>query len=667
MMPRTIPYKGYCWSFGTTSFRMKDFNRRIEEQLKLLVKFWAEEEQNNAVWAGNEELQSRYYDFLRAHEFIKGAAPNKPKDAREKTSGLVDLGLIDAQRQLTPVGEKLFAMSCANDYASDNPFQIPKDSFLYLKQMLKTSCTVGEAPVRPFIVLLYALVELEYLTKEEYTYLLPLCIDAQSTDEVIDGIRELRAGEMTVDDIIMRRLLAMDNYKEALELFLAVDVTEELCCTIGMNRKSRAYDRPYFSLYQELRRVFLERDDTALTALYKATKKIKIGGLWRSYLFSAPTERVFQKNPRAYCNRTAFDAVRVEDDLRRVFFGLMHLFKAKATLADYLDLNRRYIKNTDIVLFEDDELRFDLIPKYFFAEVMEELCPLAYTASDLLAADCALEDIAPCLHPDEQILLHGVNAAFGTKISDLADARELLQRKRHERLQKLIQTRFPNEMLLHLLSCFEDRNDGNDGEIRKCVTDNADVPTIFEYILGILWYRVSEFEGKPLDYMNLSLDADLLPKTHAAGGEADIVYRYAACSDYPSHALLLEATLSSGTNQRRMEMEPVSRHLGQYLLKHEELTSYCIFVTNELNINVLSDFRGRKSILYYDVQNVARYVSGMKIIPIRTAELRAILQKGMTYRQLYPLFEASFQSELLPHEWYEQMIEEPLRNESRSV
>ena len=114
-------------------------------------------------------------------------------------------------------------------------------------------------------------------------------------------------------------------------------------------------------------------------------------------------------------------------------------------------------------------------------------------------------------------------------------------------------------------------------------------------------------------------------------------------------------------------MEPVSRHLGQYLLKHEELTSYCIFVTNELNINVLSDFRGRKSMLYYDVQNVARYVSGMKIIPIRTAELRAILQKGMTYRQLYPLFEASFQSALLPHEWYEQMIEEPLRNESRSV
>ena len=30
-------YKSYCWSLGTTSFRMVEFNRKIEEQLKLLV------------------------------------------------------------------------------------------------------------------------------------------------------------------------------------------------------------------------------------------------------------------------------------------------------------------------------------------------------------------------------------------------------------------------------------------------------------------------------------------------------------------------------------------------------------------------------------------------------------------------------------------------------
>ena len=41
-MPNAIPYKSYCWSLGTTSFRTKNFNKTIEEQLALLDGFWQE-------------------------------------------------------------------------------------------------------------------------------------------------------------------------------------------------------------------------------------------------------------------------------------------------------------------------------------------------------------------------------------------------------------------------------------------------------------------------------------------------------------------------------------------------------------------------------------------------------------------------------------------------
>lgn len=34
-----IPYKQYCWSLGTTSFRTKNFNKTIEQQLMLLYDF----------------------------------------------------------------------------------------------------------------------------------------------------------------------------------------------------------------------------------------------------------------------------------------------------------------------------------------------------------------------------------------------------------------------------------------------------------------------------------------------------------------------------------------------------------------------------------------------------------------------------------------------------
>ena len=98
-MPNIIPYKSFCWSLGTTSFRTRNFNKTIEEQLVLLDEFWSLEENKNEEWTGNKTLQARYYDFMQSKGFLEGEAENKPKDAREKTSGLVDIGLIDAWQE----------------------------------------------------------------------------------------------------------------------------------------------------------------------------------------------------------------------------------------------------------------------------------------------------------------------------------------------------------------------------------------------------------------------------------------------------------------------------------------------------------------------------------------------------------------------------------------
>lgn len=51
--------------------------------------------------------------------------------------------------------------------------------------------------------------------------------------------------------------------------------------------------------------------------------------------------------------------------------------------------------------------------------------------------------------------------------------------------------------------------------------------------------------------MNLSLEADLLPKTHAGGGEADIVWKYEMTYEYPKHTLLIEATLADGQKSKK--------------------------------------------------------------------------------------------------------------------
>jgi len=154
--------------------------------------------------------------------------------------------------------------------------------------------------------------------------------------------------------------------------------------------------------------------------------------------------------------------------------------------------------------------------------------------------------------------------------------------------------------------------------------------------------------------MNLSLEADLLPKTHAGGGEADIVWKYQQTSSYPKHDLLIEATLSDSTNQRRMEMEPVSRHLGDYILSHKKYETYCVFLTNFLHINVISDFRNRKTITYYNSDGTD-WIDGMMIIPMEADVLISLLKSGKKYPDLYREFHSAYESSLHPKQWYENL------------
>ena len=462
----------------------------------------------------------------------------------------MDIGLIDDNRRLTNVGKALLAISESNDFGSDNHFEIPKDSFIYLKQLLKTSCVVDGNTVRPIIVLLYLLSKLGELSADEFTYLLPLCTSKETTDEIITCIDDIKNGQETVDDVIVSRLLSMDNYKEALSLLLSLEkVDENLICEIGINRKSRNYDKPYFPLYQALHKVYMEKDRSAFVEVFDAAKKIRISNYWIKYIFDTNSRVALVRNAEAHIKSTDFDDITTENEFRTVFFKLMQLFKAKATLRDYFDLNRRYFRTTDIVLFDDGVVKLDVVPKHFFKSVIDSLYEQAYISSDLLYENCALEEIADCLVINDDVVIKCINAELGIGTTTIDTAREALERIRYKRFKTLIDKKFSDDNLLELLTCFENRNDD---EIRRMVTDNADVPTMFEYVLGILWYKISDYQGKVLDYMKLSLDADLLPKTHAAGGEADIVYEYRQTADYPEHALLLEATLADSSNQRRM-------------------------------------------------------------------------------------------------------------------
>jgi len=648
-MPQ-FPYRSFCWSLGTTSFRTKSFNKTIEEQLKLLREFWSIPSNSSLSWSGNAELQTKYYDFMKKNNFVDGDANNKPKDAREKTSGLVDLGIIDDSRRITPAGLALLKICDEGDFKGDNAFQIDRDSYVYLKQMLKVSNAIGSDHVRPFIVLLYVLNRVNELSTEQFKYLMPLCINSNITEEIIS---KLLTGSIDINETILNALMEKDNYKSALDYFLTNPVSESVLMDIGMNRKSRTYDKPYFELYKSLYNVYVLGNKAKAYDVYLATQKVKIGIWWRDYIFNTIASSRIKNHPASCLKTNAFDSTKDDYSFKKKFFEVMHLFKAKATLSDYYDLNRRYVKTTDCILFVDGKVKLDIAPHAIFKNVINSLYKDAYTRSDILTDDVELEKINSSFAVDEATIVKQISEELGISATTIQEVKEKIEDERYERLDHLIDTKFTDNNLLYLLDCFKSRNDD---EIQKMVTDNADIPTIFEYVLGLTWYKISERKGKVLDYLKLSLDSDLLPKEHAQGGEADIVYEYEATTDYPAHTMLLEATLADSTNQRRMEMEPVSRHLGQHLLKTGNMNSYCVFATNFLHINVISDFRSRKNTPYYDSQDYSKYVDGMMIIPLETSELKTIITKKITYKQLYIVFEEAYKSTIAPHEWYKSKI-----------
>ena len=66
-MLENIKFQSYCWSLGTTSFRVKDLNFKIERQLQILKELWDENPEIN--WNGNDVIQEEYYMFAQCRCF----------------------------------------------------------------------------------------------------------------------------------------------------------------------------------------------------------------------------------------------------------------------------------------------------------------------------------------------------------------------------------------------------------------------------------------------------------------------------------------------------------------------------------------------------------------------------------------------------------------------
>lgn len=653
-----MAFKSYSWSIGTTSFRTSQLNYKVERQLQLLKEFW--NNNPNAEW--NNDTQEKYYNYLKENNFLDGEARIPDKDAREKTSGLADIGVLTRNRKLTEVGNNIEKL-LYRPMNKDNIFMISEDSYKYLLQFLKLQINNDGIKIKPFIALIYLIEKLGYLSYDEFTYLLPLCKNKYDVIKMVQTIKNTVRVGFPVDDIITEKIFDMNNYVQALYDFSKeYPVTEETFERIGLNRKSKAYDRPYNAIYHTLvDLVFhLKHDNFAdrlpkYQELFEECKKISGNArmLWQNYLFMGVRINKIDEEFDKKFKELDISLPKNILDFKKEFFIKLHLFKWKVNLKDYFDLNKRYFSLTDIIRFEDDKIELDMLPKYYFKDIIDNLLNEELLDNEIYLkqfySDISIENISSLYNINIVDIVNNINNDLGTKLT-IENINTYIKDEKLKNFNELIDNKFKREDLIRILELIKNRNDE---ELNLYITDNADIPTIFEYVLGIAWYRISDKKGNILDYMNLSLDADFLPKTHAGGGMADIVYKYENDS-YPEHDLLIEATLSESTGQRVMEMEPVSRHLGENIKITNNLNDYALFVAPNLEERIILDFRNMKTRFYPKGND--EFIEGLKIIPIDIDILIKMLQNNMNYKEIYNWFDTAFKSSIPDPIWYREEI-----------
>ena len=667
-MLEDIKFKSYCWSLGTTSFRVKDLNFKIERQLQILEELW--NENPNVRWNGNNSIQEEYYNKMLQKNFITGEANDKPKDARQKTSGLVQIGVIDNNRHITEIGRKIIDIVEEENFKSNNIFNINKDSYLYLKQLLKLQITDNGINVKPFVVLLYFLTELGYLSKDEFTYILPLCTDREYTDIMLENIKMYRNAEKTIEDVIQNKMESMSNYQAAIDFIKenGINSIEEFYL-IDMGRKGTKYVKPMYKFYNELYEISQRNfDEEALDTIIKfvkgqTKKNAKVAKYWKDYL-KYSSKMLIEEYIEDIKEIPLFN-FRDKTEYTIEFFKVMHTAKWKATLEDYADLNKRYISLSDIVIFEDDKIELDVFPKYFFLNISKEIVNTEILDKDkynnFISTDIELNKIYECLNVNVDEIIYQIQADYPDRVVNKDSIKTFIEDEKLRRFNELIDNKFNENQLVQLFTYIEN-NDRS--AINEYVDWNSDVPTIFEYILGITWYRFSNRSGNILEYMKLSLDANLLPKTHAAGGTADIVYEYNKTNDYPEHKVLLEATLTESTSQRKNEMEPVSRHLMREIQENDNDDTYAVFVANILQEEVLSDFRSRKN---YQFRGKDSVKNGLKIISLSIQDIIKLINKHIQYSKLYKIFDDAYKdTEINDLEWYEKLVKNEINNLKRA-
>lgn len=238
--------------------------------------------------------------------------------------------------------------------------------------------------------------------------------------------------------------------------------------------------------------------------------------------------------------------------------------------------------------------------------------------------------ITTILNLDKSKILQEIKRLLG--VTDSSQIKNIIATQKENKFRQFIYTEFPPEKILQLLPLFSTRDDK---KIKAEVSELATVPTIYEYVVAIAWFYIPKEDFFITESLNLTLDGNMRPLSHATGGMGDIVI------NYKNLTLMLEVTLMNSQAQKRGEWEPVLRHATNLTVDEYPKNVITLFIADELDDNTVNIWRAVASVKL-KASNKNEFADLVKIFPLENKELIDMLQNNSTEEKLLKAIDESY-------------------------
>lgn len=638
------------FNMGDTSIRVKQL---VEVNKVILHRLYAFM-QADTLWEKNPQNQEFFYqefikeivrietedgielfqDFKRAKNYTPPNPARKGLRGRTLTNSLVKNGFVDSKRTISPVAINYLNQNIKKADKLEAILGLSEDNLIYLRQYLKLR-VYDSSTDNYFYNFRFAL---KFLTKyknvpqNDFLKILESVKPTQSTTEInniIDCYREVSENNMLFDEyyksLFSSTLRSEETLEEVRRMFTASDFSDENFVKYFNNRDSRETSLLYKDFVLEVIKLKETRDIEAFNKVKELSRDNRIKKAFAGG--KLPFEFGRNESIQEFLDTNKENPL-LDSDHYQIYLEFI-FSKHNDLIREYSDMCRRAFKVTGLISFENGIV--NLSTPWLITPMLNILQDdFTLNGNDSYTAyeenldspwfnDLTLIEILNLSDSTINLILKEIGEEFGE--TNIENIPELLMNEREMEYREFVDSHFPKERVISILSEIITRSDE---AVFKEVTEQTTIPTIYEYLLTIAWYHIS----KNKDYLlhksfQVTLDGDKLPLSHRGGGAGDIEV---VTNDY---SLLLEVTLMDMNTQKRGELEPVIRHTTNFAIENQHSDNIqTIFIANELDNNVLNVFRATQFIELSGT-NVKGTVPGLNIFALTTAEVIAILEKGI--------------------------------------